>query len=296
MPITAALEAALPLLACPHCAGTLRGEGDRVRCGAGHTFDAARQGYLSLLTGAGTRGLHADDADMVACRERVQGAGLFEPVTRALGVALAQARAGPGALVDLGGGTGYYAAACLDTLPPERTPLGIGVDLSRYAARRAAQAHPRLASVVADAWRALPLRDGVAGIALCVFAPRNPEELARVLAPAGVLAIVTPREGHLSGLGDDAAAVRIAPDKSQRLAAQLAGWHRVASRVVDEPLVVPGSSAADLLLMGPSAWHVDRAQQRERLTARESVTTRLAVDVTVVAPGAAMTGRDDRTP
>lgn len=282
MPTTPALDEGLPLLACPHCAAALRGDDGAVRCASGHTFDVARQGYLSLLTGAGTGGLHADDADMVASRERVQGAGLFDPVTDALVEALDQARPPAGALVDLGCGIGHYAAACLNALPAKDTPVGVGIDLSRYAARRAARAHPRLAAVVADAWRTLPLADAMAGIALCIFAPRNPQEVARVLAPGGVLAIVTPRPGHLAGVRRDGAVVGIDPDKSQRLAAQLALWRPVATRVVAVQLRVPGPTAADLLLMGPSAWHVDRAAERVRLEAAQTVDTCLAVDVTIV--------------
>ncbi|WP_068429906.1 putative RNA methyltransferase [Piscicoccus intestinalis] len=293
-----ALDAALPLLACPQCTAPLRREPEApVRCERGHSFDVARQGYLSLLTGKGTKGLHADDADMVASRERVQSAGLFDPVTEALTRELA--RALPGAartLVDLGGGTGHYAAACLQA-PDLALDVAVSLDLSRYAARRAARAHPRLASVVADAWARLPLGDGVAGAALCVFAPRNPAELARVLAPGGVLAIVTPRPGHLAGLGADDPSVRIDPDKESRLAAQLTGWRTLSRLPVEAPLDVDGALAADLLLMGPAAWHVDRASERERLGARPRVRTTLVVDLTLVTPAVgAGSATDARAP
>ncbi|NYD98886.1 SAM-dependent methyltransferase [Kineosphaera limosa] len=240
----------------------------------------ARQGYLSLLTGAGTRGLHADDAEMVAARERAQGAGVFAPVAAALTEALRAAEPTPGALVDLGGGTGYYAAACLDA-PASEATVGLGLDLSRYAARRAARTHPRLASVVADAWGRLPLGNAVAGVVLCVFAPRNPSEFARVLAPGGVLAVVTPRPGHLAGLADEQGGLRVDPDKSDRLAQQLAGWSIASTATVEHPLTVTGDQAADLLLMGPAAWHVDRAALRERLSAGPAISTTLAVDVTI---------------
>lgn len=321
-----ALDAALPLLACPQCTAPLRREPEApVRCDRGHSFDVARQGYLSLLTGKGTKGLHADDADMVASRERVQSAGLFGPVTDALTRELSRALpartetgespesprgpgdeptplgpggpgvlgpGGPGTLIDLGGGTGHYAAACLQA-PDLALDLAVNLDLSRYAARRAARAHPRLASVVADAWTRLPLGDGVAGAALCVFAPRNPAELARVLAPGGVLAIVTPRPGHLAGLGADDPSVRIDPDKESRLAAQLTGWRTLSRMPVEAPLDVDGALAADLLLMGPAAWHVDRASERQRLSARPRVRTTLAVDLTLVTPALAAASATD---
>lgn len=345
MSASPALQAVLPLLTCPHCAGPLRRDDGPVRCPSGHSFDVAKQGYLNLLTGAGTRGLRADDAEMVAARDRVQSAGVFASVANALVAALREFEPPPGALVDLGGGTGYYAAACLaagpapagadPTTPATPEPgtsepasggdgtgagdsgigtgvgrlgtgaggsasggdgtgaagsgigaerLGIGLDLSRHAARRAARAHPRLASVVADAWSGLPLGDGVAGIALCVFAPRNPAELARILTPRGVLAVVTPRAGHLAGIADLAGAVRVDPGKSDRLAAQLQGWRLRSTRPVEEVISVSGETAADLLLMGPAAWHVDRAATRSHLSAGGDVDTRLAVDITLATP------------
>lgn len=296
-PLRPALAAALGVLACPQCGGALTAGDDSgrpagpVRCARGHAFDVARQGYLSLLTGAGARGLHADDADMVASRHRVQAGGILAPVADALVAALREAGPPPGALVDIGGGTGYYAAACLEACASESTThdsvrLGVCLDLSRYAARRAARAHPRLAGVVADAWARLPVRDRGASIALCVFAPRNPAEFARVLAPGGVLAVVTPRAGHLAGLADAEGGLRVDPDKTERLAAQLAGWTRVVAHHVDEVVTVDGPTAADLLLMGPAAWHVDRAALRRRLAERPPVETRLAVDVTVATPHA----------
>ena len=58
--------------------------------------------------------------------------------------------------------------------------VGIALDSSRPALRRAARADERIAAVVCDAWRALPIRDGVVAAVLCVFAPRNAEELRRI--------------------------------------------------------------------------------------------------------------------
>ncbi|WP_043435563.1 putative RNA methyltransferase, partial [Arthrobacter sp. I3] len=58
----------LPLL-CPVCRQGLRftGGARTLVCGAGHSFDAARQGYFNFLVGKGTV-FEADSADMVAAR------------------------------------------------------------------------------------------------------------------------------------------------------------------------------------------------------------------------------------
>ena len=58
-----------------------------------------------------------------------------------------------GPLLDLGAGTGQYLAHVLERLPGE---VGLALDVSKYASRRAAKAHPRASAVLADAWQALP--------------------------------------------------------------------------------------------------------------------------------------------
>jgi 23S rRNA (guanine745-N1)-methyltransferase len=67
----------------------------------------------------------------------------------------------------------------------------VAVDASKYAARRAARAHPRLGAVVDDTWREVPVRSRAIALAACIFAPRNGPEIARVLAPGGELVVVT---------------------------------------------------------------------------------------------------------
>lgn len=67
MPVS--LPPALDLLRCPTCR-TRRLHPDRgaLCCPVGHTFDIARHGYASLLTG--TRATSGDDATMVQARGR----------------------------------------------------------------------------------------------------------------------------------------------------------------------------------------------------------------------------------
>lgn len=39
----------MPDLTCPVCGGVLHREERSLRCGAGHCYDIARQGYVNLL-------------------------------------------------------------------------------------------------------------------------------------------------------------------------------------------------------------------------------------------------------
>src|SRR3954466_5497458 len=178
-------DAVLPYLRCPNCGSTLAADPPRaVRCPRGHSFDVAKQGYLTLTAG---RAPHAGDtAEMVADRAAFLAAGHYDVVADALAAETPPTR---GLLLDAGTGTGFYLARVLTDRP---YALGLGLDVSKPALRRAARAHPRAAAVLADLWRPLPVADGSAAVILNVFAPRNGPEFHRVLAPDGRLLVVTP--------------------------------------------------------------------------------------------------------
>jgi 23S rRNA (guanine745-N1)-methyltransferase len=192
-----ALRTVLPALRCPVCGTRLQAEPRRALvCQAGHRFDLARQGFVTLRSGRTDPGT-ADTPAMVAARERFLSGGHYRPIKAALSATVAEALIdGPaGLVVDLAGGTGAYLSDVLDALP-DRT--GLCLDLSRPALQRASRAHPRAAAVGADAWQPLPLADGCAAAVLSVFGPRNPPEIERVLAPGGVLVTVSIPRGPTS--------------------------------------------------------------------------------------------------
>jgi 23S rRNA (guanine745-N1)-methyltransferase len=246
------------LLRCPVCGGGLALGDGVVRCDAGHSFDVARQGYVNLVPGS------ADTAEMVEARDAFLRAGHFRRLSEALAEEAAKVD-GPGAVVDLGAGTGYHLAAVLDALPDR---AGLAVDGSSAALRRAARAHTRAAAIGADAWQPLPLRNAAAAVVLSVFAPRNAEEMARILAPGGALVAVTPTTRHLYELVGPLGLLSVPEDKEDRLDRQLAGAFVVsARRMVEFAMFLTREEAAQLVRMGPSAWHVDEQAVAARLAA-----------------------------
>jgi 23S rRNA (guanine745-N1)-methyltransferase len=254
------------LLRCPVC-GEALAEGDgSLTCPAGHSFDIARQGYVNLVPG------RADTPEMVEAREAFMRDGHFRPLSAALAEEAAkEAAAGGedaaagGAAIDVGAGTGNHLAAVLDALPRAR---GIAVDASAAALRRAAGAHERAAAVGADAWKPLPLRDGIASIVLSVFAPRNPGEMARILAPGGAVIAVTPTTRHLHELVGPLGLLSVPDDKEDRLDSQLAPHFMLASRrTIEHAMFLTREESAQLVRMGPSAWHIDERAVGEHLAA-----------------------------
>jgi 23S rRNA (guanine745-N1)-methyltransferase len=262
-----AISDVAPFLRCPLCGQSLVFDGGGLRCPAGHAFDVSRHGHVTLLPRGG-RPPRGDSAEMVAARAAFLGAGHFEAIARAVGE---EARSGAGeCVVEVGAGTGYYLARALIGRP------GIALDSSRAALRVAAKADARIGAVVCDAWRPLPVRDGVAAAALCVFAPRDAGELRRILAANGVLVVVTPTPRHLAELVAPLGLVRVDQRKPERLAR--AFGEPLRERLVEERLRLSRDDVRALVAMGPSAHHVDAAA-----VARPAETT-LSVRVAVYGP------------
>lgn len=254
----AVLDDVVALLACSVCGRDLERAGAALRCAAGHAFDVARQGYVHL-GGGGARAL-GDTAAMVEARARFLAAGHYDPLSERIVAACAEPEpwgaglaARGGALLDAGAGPGHHLRALLERLDGS---VGIALDASVPAARRAARAHPRIGAVVADTWRGLPVRSGAVALVLDVFAPRNPGEFARVLAPGGALVVVGPGQGHLAELVDALGLLKVAPGKTERLDADLDEHFAPAGRTpVSVSLRLTHAEVITLVGMGPSAWH-----------------------------------------
>ena len=80
---SAAVACVAGRLSCPVCSEPLAPAVGALICSAGHRYDVAREGYVSLFA-AGVRHASGDDAGMVAARVSVERAGHLEPLTAAL--------------------------------------------------------------------------------------------------------------------------------------------------------------------------------------------------------------------
>src|ERR1700761_1420392 len=111
-----ALAAVAAHVRCPVCASPVVVGDDQVSCGRGHSFNIARQGYVSLTSGRGGPGT-GDSAAMVLARDRFLGGGHYQPIAAAVASLASELdTGGPGLVLDLAGGTGYYLAAVLTAL------------------------------------------------------------------------------------------------------------------------------------------------------------------------------------
>ncbi|MEU6722901.1 putative RNA methyltransferase [Nonomuraea wenchangensis] len=197
----------------------------------------------------------------------------------------AEGRSAP-VIVDAGAGTGHYLAAALNAV---NDGIGMAFDVSKHAVRRAARVHPRAGAFVADVWKSLPIRDGVADVVIDVFAPRNGPEFGRILRPGGVAVVVTPAAEHLSPLVGELGLLSVDEEKERRVARGMEGFALAGRRTVAFDMELDAGEIAQVVGMGPSAWHTDPAELDARIAAlfspeREEVVTRAAFHLSIFEP------------
>ncbi|WP_080795589.1 methyltransferase domain-containing protein [Corynebacterium pacaense] len=270
----------IDVLADPIDGTPLRGADDftRLVSESGHSYDVARQGYVTLAGGAGLR-YSGDDAAMVAERETFLSGGHFAPFVEAVTEHVQQVLdAGEVAddaspvICEIGAGTGYYLSHTLDSIAGSR---GIGIDVSVHAAKHLARCHPRVGAVIADAWARLPIADQSVDAVTVIFAPRNAAEFARILKPRGQVVVLTADTGHLAELREPLGIIDVESGKVERMIEQAAGNLRPVgeSDTIEFEMLLDQSSIASQIGMSPSARHIKPEALAERIAALPSQMT-----------------------
>ena len=253
----------IDVLADPIDGTPLQGADDftRLVSESGHSYDVARQGYVTLAGGAGLR-YSGDDAEMIAERETFLTGGHFAPFVEATSDAVHDVLdAGDVAddakpvICEIGAGTGYYLSHTLDSVAGSR---GIGVDVSVHAAKHLAKCHPRVGAVVADDWARLPIQSDSVDAITVIFAPRNAAEFARILKPRGQVIVRTPETGHLAELRAPLGIIEVEEGKVDRMIEQAAGHLQQVgeSELVEFEMMLDQRSIQNQIGMSPSARHI----------------------------------------
>ncbi|ALC05516.1 hypothetical protein CDES_05395 [Corynebacterium deserti GIMN1.010] len=264
----------IDVLADPIDGTPLHGADDysRLVSESGHSYDVARQGYVTLAGGAGLR-YAGDDAQMIADRETFLSGGHFAPFVETVSEHVHSAIDAAGlddddqpVICEIGAGTGYYLSHTLDSVAGSR---GIGIDVSVHAAKHLAKCHPRVGAVVADAWARLPIADSSVDAITVVFAPRNAVEFARILKPSGQVIVLTPEIGHLSELREPLGIIDVEAGKVDRMIEQAAGHLKPVgeSDLVEFEMMLDQQSIASQIGMSPSARHIKPEALAERIKA-----------------------------
>jgi len=250
------------LLRCPICRLDLSAAAGSLVCRNRHSFDLAREGYVNLLSGQRHRpSAGGDTAAQLRYRAAFLDAGYLDAIAAAIAEHIEQGQAsvkfGAWRVLDAGCGTGQHLAKLAGAL--SAPVIGLGLDISKHAARHASRRWPKLAFAITDLWREWPVHDEAADLVISIFAPKNFAEIARVLCPGGWLAVTYPGPDHLVELNDHFALMRPYTGAARRyaeMADRLIGRRtlvRLRSRAVLDQTAIRAA-----ILMGPNARRISR--------------------------------------
>lgn len=188
----------MSLFRCPLCAAPLEREAGAYRCGGGHSFDVAREGYVHLLPpNQKHSALPGDDRDMVLARREFLSRGYYQPLLNTICSRILAFSGETPVLLDAGCGEGTYTAGVYQALRAAgKRPRAAGTDISKFALRTAAKREKGVEFAVASSYH-LPLADGSVDVLLNCFSPLALEEFRRVLKPGGRFLYVVPGPEHL---------------------------------------------------------------------------------------------------
>ena len=195
-------------------------------CGAGHSYDIARSGYVNLLQPQDRRSRVAGDlSSAVDARESLLAAGVGRTLIQAIATRVSALELGAApVIVDLGCGSGDALHAVTET----RT--GIGIDLSTIAIDRAARRFPRRTWIVANADRRLPLLDHRVDLVMSINGRRNPTEAARILGTGGFHLVVVPAADDLLELRELVQGTRLERERADSVLAAHGALFQVVER------------------------------------------------------------------
>lgn len=255
------------LFCCPVCGERLFRETGAYRCGKGHCFDLAREGYVNLLPANRRHSASpGDDREMVAARTRFLDGGWYEPLRERLCALTDEAPGESPSLLDAGCGEGYYTAALCDTIL-KRGGHTAGVDLSKTAAKRAAKRCPDAEIAVSSVYH-LPVSDESVDILIDCFSPLAAEEFRRVLKPGGLFLYVVPGPKHLWELKE---VLYDAPYENTEKQVDYPGFRFAGMEPVETAFTLRGSEEIQALFhMTPYTWKTAR-EGAERLRERKEM-------------------------
>jgi 23S rRNA (guanine745-N1)-methyltransferase len=248
------------LLRCPLCRVELTFAAGALVCRNRHGFDLAREGYVNLLqSGKGRPVAGGDSPAQLRHRAAFLDAGHFDAIATTIAEHVNQADAKPASgqwrILDAGFGTGYHLARITAALPPP--VVGLGLDISKDAARQAARGWPAVAFAVADVWTEWPVPDTAVDLVLSIFAPKSFPEAARVLRPGGWLAVAYPGPDHMVELRERFGLMGRHADTPRRyaeMARRFIGPFTFAR--LRRHVVLDGAAIRNAVLMGPNARHI----------------------------------------
>ena len=184
------------IFTCPVCRADLSKQDGAYKCGNGHLFDIAKEGYVNLTSPSKhTKKGSGDDRDMIRARTGFLEGGYYKPLRDKMCSLLQQYCPDKGVILDAGCGEGYYTSA-YSLVAKSKNGTVVGIDLSKDAVKHTAKVCVGGEFAVASVYH-LPLSDNSCDIIVNCFSPLAAEEFSRVLKTGGYFLYVVPDADHL---------------------------------------------------------------------------------------------------
>ncbi len=266
----------MQLLICPICHNRLAQNGTSLQCSNHHSFDISSEGYVNLLR----KKLPGDAKEMLVARRDFLAQGHYQALSNLINDLISThipLSSSLPTILDAGCGEGYYLGRLQQSLLTHAYQTQyIGLDISKDAIRMAARRYKQAFFVVANIKERLVFVDDAMQVVLNIFAPRNPAEFARVLAPRGLLLVVIPGSDHLRQLRSTLHLLNIEEDKEQKVIAQFAPlFDFVASSPLSYTLEFGREEILQAVMMTPNYWHLSR-EIREGVEQLDAIETQLS--------------------
>lgn len=287
----------LDILRCPLCGDSFRRENASLRCGKGHCFDLAKEGYVNLLPpGKAKNAKTGDERDMLRARRDFLSSGYYAPISDTMASLLAShLPQGNIVLCDSGCGEGWhtlrYSRGVFDSTG--RDVLTVGFDASKYGAACGMKSArrdgfgctmegdgPLQAFFFPGNLFSLPLADHSVSAVISMFAPVAAEENLRVLQSGGILLTASSGVEHLREMREllytDVRYVEKEP--------AFDGFVLADTTKVQYQVTLPDTKTiGDLFMMTPF-YYKTTEEGRNRLFSRETLTVTVETNLRVYQP------------
>ena len=269
----------MSLYICPLCGKQLTETDRGLRCGSGHCFDRAKEGYVHLLP-ANQKNSNApgDDKGMVAARRAFLDKGFYSPLRDALSTLATQFTPAAPVMLDAGCGEGYYTGGVRQALlEAGKSPAVAGIDISKFSVQKAAKRYDGIEFSVGSVYH-LPVADSSADLLLNVFSPLAVEEFKRVLKPGGYFFYVVPAAMHLWEMKE---VLYENPYPNEEKETPYEGFRYDRIVPVDFTIQLPSQEDIQALFgMTPYAWKTPRTG-KDRLAALDTLDCRISFRIHV---------------
>lgn len=235
------------ILMCPVCRQSLDLNEKTWRCGQGHSYDVAKQGYVNLHVVQHKHSKNPGDTpESVDARRAFLQGGYYQPLQHAVVDLLKQLDVKT--VLDIGCGEGYYTSAMQQVVEQ-----CVGVDIAKNAVQRAAKLNAEVTWVVGTG-ATLPVLDQSMDACTSLFSPIPQAEIARVLKDDGYLIVVTPASEHLYAMRE-ALFEQVNPHTPEKFVEQLQDLFELKQeQIIDAPFVLDQQALKNLIAMTPYAY------------------------------------------